>query len=110
MKQKPTQPEYKEFASRFCKAMSKAGLDKLTMIEAGERLGVSAGAISYWRRGQRIPSEAMAKKISRRLHCRPKWLLTGGDVSPHAKCANLTDDQKAVIELITEIFEEKNKK
>jgi hypothetical protein len=55
MKHKPTAKEYKDFSVRFKSAMVAAGYDKLTRLEAAERIGFSAGAISYWSNAKRIP-------------------------------------------------------
>jgi transcriptional regulator with XRE-family HTH domain len=111
MKHKPTKKEYSDFKLRFRSQMQALGYDKLTRVEAGEKIGFSGGAVSYWWNGQRIPLHDAAVKLANALHCNVNWLINGIDEPslPEDK-KTITADQAAAIQLLIEVFKENNAK
>jgi len=105
-----TKQQYKEFSERFRKAMKAARMDRLTMEDAGRRLGFSGAAISYWWNGKRMPRPYAAEALAKKLKCSAAWLLTGEDIAEPVLPV-LTEEQiKKVAELITSFTQPERRK
>ncbi len=70
--------KYKEFGGRFAEACREA-LPKLptTNEELAKIFKVSAPMITYWRKGEKLPSMEKAQTIARVCGVCVEWLLTG---------------------------------
>lgn len=65
------------FAERLEFARTQRRDGPIPAVELAERAGVSTGALSYYRRGERTPRPDTASKLAAVLGVRPAWLLTG---------------------------------
>lgn len=102
-----TNQQYKYFSALFRQAMKNAKLDRLTMEDAGRKLGFSGAAVSYWWNGKRVPRPYAAEALAKKLKCSSEWLLTGEE-----QCTNaLTEEQiKKVAELIASFAQQERRK
>lgn len=54
----------------------------LTQKDVGEHLGLYAGTVSYWERGESAPDVLELYRLARLLQCSPEFLLTGEEPRP----------------------------
>lgn len=107
--------KYADFAARFRHACKKAKAPR-GQVALGEYLGYSQPTVWAWLHGKKIPSLPSAIKISAKLGCSVDWLLSGTDsgskVAPRMerrkRFKNLSQNERALIELLLESFN-KNK-
>jgi len=99
-----TKKQYRDFSARFREAMTRAGLDKVTRLEAAENIGVSPPAISYWWNGDRIPTPRTAHKIAEKLSCDAEWLRTGKGLMSTKEKIKQAEKITSSIELLEQII------
>ena len=96
------------FALRFQQLMIDKGWDKITRAEAGKILGgVSAPAVTYWWKGDRLPTTDQAIIMAEKFGCSIEWLLTGnGEKYPYefVDISSLSEDQRNVVIALLKTF------